>query len=149
MNYNPHNIIGMGNVGVIYKLLEVWVFSFISHWARIYLSSSFIRRFYLALVLSRLYVTLVSFKGCLSSHGVILLLGMINIIPAWPGEKYLTHIPAPGAVQMQRIQVGSCSTWFVVSPESSWSTMSICMCYHCFYSTLASMLPNKFFISIK
>ena len=139
----------MGNVGGIYKLLEVWVFLFISHLAQIYLRSSFIRGFCLALVLSRLYMTLVSFKGCLSSHCMIRLLGLINIIPSWPDEKYLCHTPAPEAVQMQRIQVDSCTTWFVGSPESSWSTMSIYMCYHCFYSTLASMLPNKFFISIK
>ena len=56
------------------------------------------RRFYLALVLTRIGMTLISFWGCRSSHGVmpwsIRLLELKNTSPAWPNEKVSYHHPS-------------------------------------------------------
>ena len=106
-----------------------------------------LKRFYLALVSYRLGMILVPFWGCLSSHGVmtlvLLLLGLINTNPAGPGE--IVFYPHPSTRSCpdtenpieSSIPLDAQSLWRVVRFSTK-----VHMCYQCFYSTLASMLPK-------
>ena len=145
----PHSIrLEWGKVGVTYKLLSGLGFShlFLPHWARVYLRLiSFIERILPSSLLAWLDMTLVSYWGCLSLHGVTKLTHRILILnntsPALPSKdvssSHSTSRSSPNS------ENSSCST-VTLDVQAHWkiqrSPIRVHMCYLCFCSTLAFML---------
>ena len=151
LGYVPPNLMRVENEGVTYKLLrDLGVFPFIppTRTNPISVSPPLWREFYLVLVSARLGMTFDSIWGCLSSLGAITLdfrlLCSENISPEGSGE----NVSFPHITSRSSLEAGNPSRSVVLlGAQAHWrvqeSHMRVCMCYMCFCSTLASMLPKN------
>ena len=146
---------GVGIVGVTFKLLGVWSIPIDPppiESETISIPPPLWGGFYLASISSRLGMILVPFWECLSSHGVmnqkLRLLGLKTPLLHKLVKRYLILIPPPGVVQKQEIQISMQSHFCAGSLEDSESTTSVHMSYQCFSSTISSMLPKNFNCSV-
>ena len=144
-----------GNVGVTYKLLGVWIFPFISpYWDRAYLhTTSFIRRILSSSHLDRLGITLASFCGCQSSHGVMpWTIGLLVLKKHQSCRIWRKRILFPYLNQELSRSIKSKRSHKSLGANARWkilrSSTRISLDLRRFCSTLASMLPKNIKIII-